>query len=39
MTEAKKLIKEFGKEEASCVLTTRENNDCVVRAVSHAFEC
>ncbi|MDA9268236.1 hypothetical protein N9P60_00560 [bacterium] len=38
MTEAKKLIKEFGKEEASCVLSTRENNDCVVRAVSHAFE-
>ena len=38
MTEAKKLIKEFGKEEASCVLSTRENNDCVVRAVSHAFD-
>ena len=37
MKEAKKLIKEFGKEEASCVLSTRENNDCVVRAVSHAF--
>ena len=38
MTEAKKLINKYGKEEASCVLSTRENNDCVVRAVSHAFE-
>ena len=38
MTEAKKLIKKYGKEEASCVLATAENNDCVVRAISHAFE-
>ena len=38
MTEAKKLIKKLGKEEASCVLSSKENNDCVVRAVSHAFE-
>jgi hypothetical protein len=38
MTEAKKLIKKLGKEEASCVLSSKEKNDCVVRAVSHAFE-
>jgi len=38
MTEAKKLINKYGKEEASCVLATQENNDCVVRAVSYAFE-
>ena len=38
MTEAKKLIKKYGKEEASCVLSSKENNDCVVRAVSHAFD-
>lgn len=38
MTEAQKLIKKYGKEEASCVLATGEKNDCVVRAVSHAFE-
>ena len=38
MTEAKQLIKKYGKEEASCVLSTKENNDCVVRAVSFAFD-
>ena len=38
MTEAKKLINKYGKEEASCVLSTREKNDCVVRVVSYAFE-
>lgn len=38
MTEAKGLIKKYGKEEASCVLSSKENNDCVVRAISHAFD-
>ena len=38
MTEAKKLIKKYGIPEASSMLCDKEKNDCVVRAVSHAFE-
>jgi hypothetical protein len=38
MTEAKKLIKKYGKEEASCVLSSNESNDCVVRAITTAFD-
>jgi len=38
MTEAKRLIKAYGsKEEASYCLSSKESNDCVVRAISHAF--
>ena len=38
MTEAKKLIKKYGIPEASSMLSSKESNDCVVRAVSHAFD-
>ena len=37
MTQAKKLVKKYGKEEASYELSSTENNDCVVRAITHAF--
>ncbi len=37
MTEAKRLIEKYGKDEASYELSNNEMNDCVVRAVSHAF--
>ena len=37
MTEAKRLIEKYGKAEASYELSNNEMNDCVVRAVSHAF--
>tara|TARA_R110002167_G_scaffold32549_3_gene105453 strand:- start:239 stop:757 length:519 start_codon:yes stop_codon:yes gene_type:complete len=37
MTEAKEMVKKYGKEEASYELSAKEHNDCVVRAVSHAF--
>ena len=38
MTEAKRLIKKYGKEEASYELSSTENNDCVVRAITAAFD-
>ena len=34
MTEAKRLIEKYGKDEASYELSNNEVNDCVVRAVS-----
>ena len=37
-TEAQRLITKFGIPEASSMLSDKENNDCVVRAVSHAFD-
>ena len=37
-TEAQRLIKKYGIPEASSMLSDKENNDCVVRAVSHAFD-
>ena len=36
-TEAQRLIKKYGIPEAESMLSSKENNDCVVRAVSHAF--
>ena len=39
MSKAKDLIKELGsKQAATDTLSRNENNDCVVRAVQHAFE-
>ena len=39
MSKAKDLIKELGsKQAATDTLSRSENNDCVVRAVQHAFE-
>ena len=38
MTEAKKLIKKYGAPEASSMLSDKEENDFVVRAVSWAFD-
>lgn len=37
-TEAQRLITKFGIPEASSMLSNKEENDCVVRAVSHAFD-
>ena len=37
-TEAQRLITKYGIPEASSMLSDKENNDCVVRAVSHAFD-
>lgn len=37
MTEARELIKKYGIPEASSLLCDKEFNDCVVRAVTHAF--
>ena len=37
-TEAQRLITKYGIPEASSMLSDKEDNDCVVRAVSHAFE-
>ena len=36
-TEAQRLITKYGIPEASSMLSDKEDNDCVVRAVSHAF--
>ena len=36
-TEAQRLITKYGIPEASSMLTSKEENDCVVRAVTHAF--
>jgi hypothetical protein len=39
MSKAKDLIKELGsKQAATDTLSRNENNDCVVRAVQHAFK-
>ena len=39
MSKAKDLIKQLGsKQAATDTLSKSENNDCVVRAVQHAFE-
>ncbi len=37
-TEAQRLITKYGIPEASSMLSNKENNDCVVRAVSHGFD-
>ena len=37
-TEAQRLITKYGIPEASSMLSNKEENDCVVRAVSHAFD-
>ena len=37
-TEAQRLITKFGIPEASSMLSNKEENDCVVRAVSHALD-
>tara|TARA_Y100000389_G_scaffold201445_1_gene244196 strand:+ start:1627 stop:2160 length:534 start_codon:yes stop_codon:yes gene_type:complete len=37
-TEAQRLITKYGIPEASSMLSNKEDNDCVVRAVSHAFD-
>ena len=37
-TEAQRLITKYGIPEASSMLSDKEENDCVVRAVSHAFD-
>jgi hypothetical protein len=38
MSKAKELIKQLGsKQAATDILSKNENNDCVVRAVQHAF--
>ena len=37
MSEARKLIKEFGIQEASDKLESQEDNDCVVRALKHTL--
>jgi len=37
-TEAQRLITKYGIPEASSMLCDKEMNDCVVRAVSHAFD-
>jgi len=36
-TEAQRLIKKYGIPEASSMLSSKETNDCVVRAVAAAF--
>ena len=36
-TEAQRLITKYGIPEAESMLSDREENDCVVRAVTHAF--
>ncbi len=38
MTQAKQLLKKYDKEEASYELSSNEKNDCVVRAITHAFD-
>ena len=37
-TEAQRLITKYGIPEASSMLSSKESNDCVVRAVTHAFD-
>ena len=37
-TEAQRLITKYGIPEASSMLSDKEDNDCVVRAISHAFD-
>ena len=37
-TEAQRLITKFGIPEASSMLSDKENNDCVVRAIAASFE-
>ncbi len=37
-TEAQRLITKYGIPEASSMLSNKEENDCVVRAISHAFD-
>ena len=38
MSEAEKLIKTHGRKEASYLICQSETNDCVVRAISTAFD-
>ena len=37
MSEAERLIKKYGRDEASHLICQSETNDCVVRAISTAF--
>ena len=37
-TEAQRLITKYGIPEAESMLSDKENNDCVVRAITHAFD-
>jgi ribosome biogenesis protein Nip4 len=38
MSEAERLIKKYGRDNASFMICDSETNDCVVRAVANAFE-